>query len=216
MAIVQQPDASSVRVIAGVKAKLGEIRQDFPNLKFDVAYDNSTFVGFLMDNMVEELVLAVLLTGGIDDSKMPLSAANATSTAEIFDPTTMTFAATGSMSAPRFRHSVARLSSGKVLVAGCADLNACDVTADVYDPSTGTFTATAPPGIPSCLSGDVALAPLPAGRALLVGSTVAKIYEANGSWTNVSGVTPSPRWRATTRRIVAGSPGPSGSTQSAR
>ena len=32
-------------------------------MKFDVAYDNSTFVGFLMDNMVEELVIAVLLTG---------------------------------------------------------------------------------------------------------------------------------------------------------
>jgi HAE1 family hydrophobic/amphiphilic exporter-1 len=63
VAIVQQPDASSVRVIAGVKAKLAEIQQDFPNLTFDVAYDNSTFVGFLMDNMVEELVIAVLLTG---------------------------------------------------------------------------------------------------------------------------------------------------------
>ncbi len=63
IAVVQQPDASSVRVIAGVKAKLAEIQQDFPGLTFDVAYDNSTFVGFLMDNMVEELVVAVLLTG---------------------------------------------------------------------------------------------------------------------------------------------------------
>jgi len=63
VAVVQQPDASSVRVIAGVKAKLAEIQKDFPNLRFDVAYDNSTFVGFLMDNMVEELVIAVLLTG---------------------------------------------------------------------------------------------------------------------------------------------------------
>ena len=63
ISIVQQPDASSVRVIEGVKSKLREIQQDFPRLKFDIAYDNSTFVGFLMDNMVEELVLAVLLTG---------------------------------------------------------------------------------------------------------------------------------------------------------
>ena len=63
VSIVQQPDASSVRVIAGVKAKLEELRQDFPNLEFEIAYDNSTFVGFLMDNMVEELVVAVLLTG---------------------------------------------------------------------------------------------------------------------------------------------------------
>jgi HAE1 family hydrophobic/amphiphilic exporter-1 len=63
VSIVQQPDASSVKVIEGVKAKLKEIQQDFPRLKFDVAYDNATFVGFLMDNMVEELVIAVLLTG---------------------------------------------------------------------------------------------------------------------------------------------------------
>lgn len=63
ISIVQQPDASSVKVIEGVKASLKEIQEDFPRLKFEVAYDNSTFVGFLMDNMVEELVLAVLLTG---------------------------------------------------------------------------------------------------------------------------------------------------------
>ncbi len=63
ISIVQQPDASSVTVIEGVRAKLKEIQEDFPRLKFDVAYDNSTFVGFLMNNMVEELVIAVLLTG---------------------------------------------------------------------------------------------------------------------------------------------------------
>src|SRR5574342_1098526 len=63
VSVVQQPDASSVRVIKDVKAKLDEIRQDFPRLRFELAYDNSTFVGFLMDNMVEELVVAVLLTG---------------------------------------------------------------------------------------------------------------------------------------------------------
>ncbi len=63
VSVVQQPDASSVRVIEGVKAKIREIQQDFPRLKFDVAYDNSNFVGFLMDNMVEELVVAIVLTG---------------------------------------------------------------------------------------------------------------------------------------------------------
>jgi len=63
VSIIQQPDASSVQVIKDVKAKLEEIRQDFPRLRFETAYDNATFVGFLMDNMVEELVVAVLLTG---------------------------------------------------------------------------------------------------------------------------------------------------------
>ena len=63
IAIVQQPEASSVAVIAGVKAKLAEIQHDFPGLRVEVAYDNSTFVGHLMRNMVEELVVAVVLTG---------------------------------------------------------------------------------------------------------------------------------------------------------
>jgi hypothetical protein len=63
VSVIQQPDASSVRVIAGVRAKLAELQQDFPRLSFAVAYDNSTFVGFLMANMVEELVVAVALTG---------------------------------------------------------------------------------------------------------------------------------------------------------
>ena len=63
VSIIQQPEASSVRVIEEVKAKLKELQQDFPGLRFEIAYDNSTFVGSLMTNMVEELVLAVLLTG---------------------------------------------------------------------------------------------------------------------------------------------------------
>ncbi len=63
LSIIQQPDASSVTVIRDVKAKLAELERDFPGVKLDVAYDNSTFVGFLMRNMLEEVILAVLLTG---------------------------------------------------------------------------------------------------------------------------------------------------------
>ena len=63
LSVIQQPEASSVRVIEDVQAKLAEIRQDFPGLKFDVAYDNATFVGFLMNNMKQEILVAILLTG---------------------------------------------------------------------------------------------------------------------------------------------------------
>jgi HAE1 family hydrophobic/amphiphilic exporter-1 len=63
LSVIQQPDASSVTVIADVKKMLAELERDYPGVKFEVAYDNSTFVGFLMRNMVEEVVLAVLLTG---------------------------------------------------------------------------------------------------------------------------------------------------------
>jgi HAE1 family hydrophobic/amphiphilic exporter-1 len=63
LSIIQQPEASSVRVIEGVRAKLAELEVEFPGLNFEVAYDNSTFVDVLMGNMAEELVIAVLLTG---------------------------------------------------------------------------------------------------------------------------------------------------------
>jgi HAE1 family hydrophobic/amphiphilic exporter-1 len=63
VSVLQQPEASSVRVVAGVRAKLLEIQRDFPGLELEIAYDGSTFVGFLVENMVEELVVAVLLTG---------------------------------------------------------------------------------------------------------------------------------------------------------
>ena len=63
ISIVQQADASSAAVIAGVRARLADLQRDFPGLRFEVAYDNATFVGSLMQNMVKELVVAVLLTG---------------------------------------------------------------------------------------------------------------------------------------------------------
>ena len=63
LSVIQQPDASSVTVIKDVKKKLAELERDYPGVKFEVAYDNSTFVGFLMGNMVEELIVGILLTG---------------------------------------------------------------------------------------------------------------------------------------------------------
>jgi hydrophobic/amphiphilic exporter-1 (mainly G- bacteria), HAE1 family len=63
LSIIQQPDASSVAVIADVRTKLKELEADFPGVKFEDAYDNSTFVSHLMTNMVEELMIAIGLTG---------------------------------------------------------------------------------------------------------------------------------------------------------
>jgi HAE1 family hydrophobic/amphiphilic exporter-1 len=63
LSVIQQPEASSVQVIADVQAKLREIQEDFPGLRFEVAYDNATFVGYLMKNMKQEIIVAVLLTG---------------------------------------------------------------------------------------------------------------------------------------------------------
>src|SRR5262249_10297161 len=63
VSIIQQPEASSPFVIAGVKKELAILEKDFPGIKFDITYDNSHFVGILMRNMLEELGIAILLTG---------------------------------------------------------------------------------------------------------------------------------------------------------
>jgi HAE1 family hydrophobic/amphiphilic exporter-1 len=63
ISVLQSPDASSPEVIKAVMAEVEKIQKDYPGLTFRVAYDNSQFVGVLMKNMVEELVMAIALTG---------------------------------------------------------------------------------------------------------------------------------------------------------
>lgn len=61
--VLQNPAASSPRVIATVKAELARLEQEYPGIHFDVAYDNSLFVDTLVENMGHELLSAVVLTG---------------------------------------------------------------------------------------------------------------------------------------------------------
>lgn len=61
--VLQNPSASSPHVIETVTAQLRALEQEFPGIHFEVAYDNSLFVDTLMENMQEELLSAVLLTG---------------------------------------------------------------------------------------------------------------------------------------------------------
>ncbi len=81
----------------------------------------------------------VLIAGGEGDGFQALASA------ELYDPSTRTFAPTGSMITPRYAHSATLLADGRVLIAGgTQDVNrgTSVFTAEIYDPSTGAFTAT--------------------------------------------------------------------------
>lgn len=61
--VLQNPWASSPRVIEAVMKELEAIERDYPGLQFRVAYNNAEFVDVLLRNLWEELLVAVLLAG---------------------------------------------------------------------------------------------------------------------------------------------------------
>jgi hypothetical protein len=68
--------------------------------------------------------------------------------AELYDPATGRWTATGSMTMPRFNQGAALLPNRQVLIAGGANgtttLGQALATAELYNPVTGRFTATVP------------------------------------------------------------------------
>ncbi|MCL6441561.1 MAG: ATP-binding cassette domain-containing protein, partial [Thermoleophilum sp.] len=63
VSIIQNPSASSARVVPAVMKVIRQIEKDHPGIKFTVAYDNAHFEGILFHNMLEELLVAIVLTG---------------------------------------------------------------------------------------------------------------------------------------------------------
>ncbi|HEY9790224.1 MAG TPA: efflux RND transporter permease subunit [Candidatus Obscuribacterales bacterium] len=63
VSVIQQPQASSPQVIKGIMQQVAMLEKQYPGIKFQVSYNNAHFVGILLQNMVEELAIAVLLTG---------------------------------------------------------------------------------------------------------------------------------------------------------
>ena len=63
LSIIENPDASSPRVIAAVNERLATIARQHPGITLTPAYDNSRFVHALTVNMFEELAVSVVLAG---------------------------------------------------------------------------------------------------------------------------------------------------------
>jgi hypothetical protein len=88
----------------------------------------------------------VLIAGGCDAGT---SLTHAELSAELYDPSTGTFAPAGDMTVARYEHTATLLGNGKVLIAGGHDRGGANVvggevsSAELYDPEAGTFTATA-------------------------------------------------------------------------
>jgi len=85
----------------------------------------------------------VLVAGGISGRDPVSSGQVPLASAELYDPGSGTFSATGSMATPRMGHTATLLPNGKVLIAGGGDgHNSVYDSMELYDPTTGTFTAT--------------------------------------------------------------------------
>ena len=89
--------------------------------------------------------------------------------AELYDPTSGTFTATGSLTTNHDGGTATLLNNGMVLVAGGGQhdgIISCTAIAELYNPATGTFTPTGT--MNNCRSGHAAML-LNTGRVLIAG-----------------------------------------------
>ncbi len=129
----------------------------------------------------------VLVAGGFD------STFNASASAELYDPASGTWTATGNLNTARAFHTATLLPNGMVLVAGGHDgptFAPSDVlsSAELYDPASGTWTVTGSLNTARYLHTATLL---PNGMVLVAGGITgfnafasAELYDpASGTWT---------------------------------
>lgn len=132
-----------------------------------VAAKFTAVTNFMQDTRAEHTATLlqngkVLIAGGRDGDGTQVF-----DSADLYDPATGQFSATGAMTTPRKGHTATLLSNGMVLIVGGVDVAGTIIdSAEVYDPSTGHFKATGAPrtGRVSCT-----LSPLAGSKVLLAG-----------------------------------------------
>jgi hypothetical protein len=80
----------------------------------------------------------VLVVGGDSSTSSDLRVASA----ELYDPVSGTWTATGNLGTGRANHTATLLPDGRVLVVGGINSDGLLDSAELYDPSSGTWTAT--------------------------------------------------------------------------
>jgi hypothetical protein len=106
----------------------------------------------------------VLVTGGT--ATYNYYGAPQSASAELYDPATHTWTATGSLLTARSGHVAAPLPSGKVLIVGGRDHTGSVTSSELYDPFTGTWSSG--PAMSMTRHEPTATA-LPSGRVLVAG-----------------------------------------------
>ncbi len=137
----------------------------------------------------------VLIAGGFSSGE---PGGTALSNAEIYNPTTGTWAPTGSMDVPRFLATIAPLPDGKTLVAGAYEISSNGpfplASADVYDPATGTWEPTESMAVARAYGSATAL---PDGSVIVAGGVgttgqlaSAEMYDpTSGAWSLTGAMT---------------------------